>query len=127
MRVEMEKSSFELFRLTTKKKFVFHMSHLRFYLFIRNEKVIAFCDVDIKKIGSYYVDLETKRPIPITSFSTVIPPVVIWLVNLFDPLICWTSIDLLSNSVALDRTSGEFEKNLASMQWTESVDFWHLY
>jgi hypothetical protein len=41
-------------------------------------KVVAFCDVDENKIGQVYVDLDTKRPVPIIHFSKAQSPVAIW-------------------------------------------------
>jgi len=61
-------------------------------------KVIAFCDVDPKKIGKYYsYQLSPKecRRIPIVPWQTATPPII--------------------TCVALDRTNGDFERNVAAL------------
>jgi len=68
--------------------------------------LIAFCDVDVKKIGTTYLQAYTNLKVPIIHFSEVKPPLII--------------------CVALDRTHGEFEKNLASMHFIEGVDYFHF-
>ncbi|KAL1520556.1 hypothetical protein AB1Y20_022132 [Prymnesium parvum] len=67
-------------------------------------RVVAFCDVDPKKIGTEYV-YEQYR-VPVVHFSAAEPPFV--------------------TCVALDRTGGAFEKNLASLGLTEGVDYYHF-
>ncbi|XP_048510433.1 UDP-GlcNAc:betaGal beta-1,3-N-acetylglucosaminyltransferase-like protein 1 [Athalia rosae] len=75
-------------------------------------KVVAFCDVDRRKIGQNYVSYEptlkkTERPIPIIHFTEACPPFII--------------------CVKLDMTNGEFEGNLQSLALTEGRDFVHFH
>jgi len=70
------------------------------------DKVVAFCDIDGKKVGTKYVHAWTKHVIPIIHYSQVTPPVVI--------------------CVALDRTDGEFEKNVKNMNLIEGEDYYHF-
>src|SRR5690242_7918957 len=82
---------------------------LRFFGLLSMEnrkKLIAFCDVDVKKIGTTYHQAYTNLRVPIIHFREAVPPVII--------------------CVALDRTGGELEKNLASMNWKEGQDYWHF-
>lgn len=69
-------------------------------------KVIAFCDIDPKKIGTKYVNSKTRHEVPIIHFSAAKPPLVM--------------------CVALDRTNGDFEKTVASLNLVEGVDYWHF-
>jgi len=69
-------------------------------------KVVAFCDVDPKKIGTKYVNSQTHHQVPIIHFSEAKPPIVM--------------------CVALDRTNGEFEKIVAGLGFTEGVDYWQF-
>eukprot|EP00741_Cyanophora_paradoxa_P004402 tig00000802_g4273.t1 len=66
-------------------------------------KVVAFCDVDEKKIRQPYWDAAERRHIPIVHFSAARPPVV--------------------TCVKGGLTGGAFEANLASMGWRPGVDF----
>lgn len=75
------------------------------------KKVAAFCDVDPKKIKcGAYVYHESKEKIkptvPIVHFKSAKPPFIICM--------------------KLDLTGGEFEKNLASLNLEEGVDFFHF-
>ena len=67
-------------------------------------KVAAFCDVDPQKIGRDYHYFEYR--VPIVHFTQARPPIV--------------------TCVALDRTGGAFEANLASLQLAEGKDFYHF-
>uniref|UniRef100_A0A7S2N8V8 Uncharacterized protein n=1 Tax=Haptolina brevifila TaxID=156173 RepID=A0A7S2N8V8_9EUKA len=67
-------------------------------------RVAAFCDVDMKKIGTSYQYFE--HHVPIVSFEAAHPPFV--------------------TCVALDRTNGAFEANLASLGLVEGVDYYHF-
>ncbi|KAK3922434.1 UDP-GlcNAc:betaGal beta-1,3-N-acetylglucosaminyltransferase-like protein 1, partial [Frankliniella fusca] len=75
------------------------------------DKVVAMCDIDQKKIGRryqpYFPDdpkrTKTTRPIPIIGFQEASPPFVI--------------------CIKLDLTDGEFEKNLASLRLMEGEDY----
>jgi len=74
-------------------------------------KVLAFCDVDQKKIskGFYTYEESNIRPkpkVPIIHFSSLIPPVVI--------------------CVKLGLTSGQFERNLCSLNLNEGIDYFHF-
>ena len=63
---------------------------------------VAFCDVDAKKVGTTYQFFEFA--VPIVHYTDAVPPFV--------------------TCVALDRTNGEFEANLASLQLEEGKDFY---
>nr|XP_022317054.1 UDP-GlcNAc:betaGal beta-1,3-N-acetylglucosaminyltransferase-like protein 1 isoform X1 [Crassostrea virginica] len=86
----------------------------KFYRFLtttNQKKVSAFCDVDPKKIKcGAYVYHESKEKIkpmvPIVHFKSAKPPFIICM--------------------KLDLTAGEFEKNLASLNLREGVDFFHF-
>ncbi|KAK8803274.1 hypothetical protein WA158_000968 [Blastocystis sp. Blastoise] len=67
------------------------------------KKVICFGDVDVNKIGTRYKNPLTDVDLPIVHFSELKPPV-----------IC---------CVAMGRTNGIFENNVASMNWVEGKDF----
>lgn len=74
-------------------------------------KVAAFCDVDPKKIkcGAYIYHESTEKikpTVPIVHFQSAKPPFIICM--------------------KLDLTGGEFEKNLASLNLKEGVDFFHF-
>lgn len=74
-------------------------------------KVAAFCDVDPKKIKCgayiYHESKEKIKPtVPIVHFQSAKPPFIICM--------------------KLDLTGGEFEKNLASLNLKEGVDFFHF-
>ena len=66
------------------------------------QRVKAFCDVDAKKVGTTYQFFEFN--VPIVHYTDATPPFV--------------------TCVALDRTNGEFEANLASLQLEEGRDFY---
>lgn len=70
------------------------------------ERVVAFCDVDSKKVGTTYYNAQTKMRLPIVHFSEAKPPIV-----------C---------CVAMGRTDGALEANVASMGLDETVNFWHF-
>lgn len=75
------------------------------------KKVAAFCDVDPKKIKCgayiYHESKEKIKPtVPIVHFKSAKPPFIICM--------------------KLDLTGGEFEKNLASLNLEEGVDFFHF-
>lgn len=78
---------------------------------INQRKVAAFCDVDPKKIKCgayiYHESKEKIKPtVPIVHFQSAKPPFIICM--------------------KLDLTGGEFEKNLASLNLKEGVDFYHF-
>ena len=66
-------------------------------------KVTAFCDVDPKKLGEYQY---FEHHVPVVHFAEASPPFV--------------------TCVALDRTDGAFEANLASLGLVEGRDFYHF-
>lgn len=68
--------------------------------------MVAFCDVNEKKIGTHYHNAITKHSVPIIHFRDAKPPIV-----------C---------CVALDRTGGKFEANVRSVGLTEGVNLWHI-
>jgi hypothetical protein len=70
------------------------------------KKVVALCDVDVKKIGTIYHQAYTNLRVPIIHFKDAKPPFVL--------------------CVALDRTNGEFEKNLMSLNLKEGEDYFHF-
>lgn len=57
-------------------------------------RVVAFCDIDPKKVGQPYFSRQAGRHVPVIHFREAVPPIV-----------C---------CVALDRTDGELEANIAS-------------
>ena len=67
-------------------------------------RVSAFCDVDPKKIGIDYIYQDCR--VPVVHFQAASPPFV--------------------TCVALDRTGGAFEANLASLGLQEGVDFYYF-
>lgn len=67
-------------------------------------RVVAFCDVDPKKIGIDYIYQEYR--VPVVHFLDASRPFV--------------------TCVALDRTGGAFEANLASLGLREGIDFYHF-
>ncbi|ESN99606.1 hypothetical protein HELRODRAFT_84103 [Helobdella robusta] len=78
---------------------------------LNQKKVIAFCDVDVKKInqGFYIYEHSTEIPkpkVPIIHFTEAQPPIII--------------------CVKLDLTDGEFEKNLELLHLQEGVDYIHF-
>lgn len=75
------------------------------------DKVIAFCDVDMKKIekGVYVYEhsqLICKPKVPIISFKDATPPFVI--------------------CVKMELTNGQFENNLESLNLLEGQDYYHF-
>ena len=67
-------------------------------------RVSAFCDVDPAKVGTTYQYFEHR--VPVLHFDQVRPPFV--------------------TCVALDRTGGAFEANLASLGLVEGRDYYHF-
>ena len=67
-------------------------------------RVAAFCDVDPKKLGTDYI-YQAHR-VPVIHFKAARPPFI--------------------TCVALDRTGGAFEANLASLGLREGVDYYHF-
>ena len=67
-------------------------------------RVAAFADVDPKKVGTDYQFFEHR--VPVVHFAAAAPPFVL--------------------CVALDRTDGAFEANLASLKLTEGTDYFHF-
>ena len=65
-------------------------------------KVQAFCDVDARKVGTTYQFYEFS--VPVVHFQEATPPFV--------------------TCVAMDRTNGAFEANLASLHLVQGVDYW---
>jgi len=81
----------------------------RFYNLLREDiakQVVAFCDVDEKKIGRQYYCQRQRRHIPIISYQTAKPPIII--------------------CVASKRTGGELEKNISTLHIKEGVDYFHF-
>ncbi|XP_045212343.2 UDP-GlcNAc:betaGal beta-1,3-N-acetylglucosaminyltransferase-like protein 1 [Mercenaria mercenaria] len=75
------------------------------------KKVVAFCDVDEKKIskGVYIYEESKEKPkpkVPIVHFKNAVPPFII--------------------CVKMDLTHGDFERNLESLQLTEGQDYFHF-
>mmetsp|Transcript_13243 Transcript_13243/g.21567 ORF Transcript_13243/g.21567 Transcript_13243/m.21567 type:complete len:406 (+) Transcript_13243:1108-2325(+) len=68
-------------------------------------KVVAMCDIDPKKIKRGYHNKQLKKKIPVVHFSQAKSPIIA--------------------CVAMDR-GGEFEKNLASLNLKEGVDYFHF-
>ena len=70
-------------------------------------KVRGFVDVDPKKIaeGSYW-HVASRTRVPVIHFSEAKPPLVM--------------------CVAMGRTGGAFEANVASLGLRETVDYWHF-
>lgn len=77
-----------------RKLFALEMLILRRYAFL----------IHYNQIGTTYVNPITNVKVPIVSFKELKPPVV-----------C---------CVALGRTNGVFESNLASMKWKSQKDYW---
>ncbi|RHY96528.1 hypothetical protein DYB35_008560 [Aphanomyces astaci] len=69
-------------------------------------KVVAFCDVNEKKIGTKHHDQVTRINIPIIHFRDAVPPIV-----------C---------CVSMGRTDGELEANVRSLNLVHGVNFWHF-
>ncbi|XP_076060901.1 queuosine-tRNA galactosyltransferase-like [Oratosquilla oratoria] len=85
----------------------------KFYrsLHLENQKkVMAFCDVDTKKVGTVYTYEEApwkpKPKVPIIHFKEAHPPIIICM--------------------KMDLTRGDFEENLASLNLKEGTDFYHF-
>jgi len=74
------------------------------------KKVVAFCDVDVKKVGTNYINsampADLRRPVPVVHWTKAVSPLV--------------------TCVALDRTKNEFETNIASLNLTEGVDLFYF-
>lgn len=71
-----------------------------------SRQVIAFCDVDEKKIGRQYYCQRNRRHIPIISYLDAKAPIII--------------------CVASKRTFGELEKNISKLKLQEGVDYYHF-
>jgi len=71
-----------------------------------SSNVVAFCDVNEKKIGTVYHNGVSKHNVPIIHFRDAVPPIV-----------C---------CVALDRTDGRFEANVDSKGLQEGKNLWHI-
>jgi hypothetical protein len=69
-------------------------------------KVVSFCDVSLKKIGTEYYSIRDKRRIPVVHFSKAVGPF----------LIC----------VGSKRTKGELENNIDSLNLLEGFDYIHF-
>jgi ribonuclease P protein subunit RPP14 len=81
----------------------------KFLSLLQNEfakQVVAFCDVDDKKIGRMYYCQRNKRHIPIINYLMAKSPIII--------------------CVASKRTSGELEKNISKLQIIEGIDYFHF-
>ena len=65
-------------------------------------KVVAFCDVDVNKVGTTYQYY--AHTVPVIHFRDAKPPIV--------------------TCVATERTDGAFEANLASLGLEEGVDYY---
>eukprot|EP01029_Cantina_marsupialis_P016953 TRINITY_DN3803_c0_g2_i1.p1 TRINITY_DN3803_c0_g2~~TRINITY_DN3803_c0_g2_i1.p1 ORF type:complete len:369 (-),score=92.14 TRINITY_DN3803_c0_g2_i1:210-1316(-) len=70
------------------------------------KKVVALGDVDVKKIGTTYVNHVTKDSVKVVHFS-----------ELKSPFIC---------CVAMGRTGGALEANVKSLNMVEGEDYWHF-
>ena len=70
------------------------------------DKIVAFCDIDEKKIKRGYHDSRRRKQVPVVHFSEAKPPIVI--------------------CVAMGRSGGALEKNIASLGLKEGVDYWHF-
>ena len=68
--------------------------------------VKAMCDIDAKKIGTEYFNPRASIRLPIIHFSEAKPPLVM--------------------CVAMGRTAGAFEANVASLGLKEGVDYFHF-
>ena len=68
--------------------------------------VRAFCDVDPNKIARGYHNPRRGIKLPILPYEEAVPPVIV--------------------CVAMGRTGGALEQNIASRGWIEGVDYWHL-
>jgi len=79
-----------------------------FYKMLSEEgraKVTMMCDIDEKKIKAGYHNKQLKTTVPVVHFSEAKPPIV-----------C---------CVAMER-GGDFERNLATLNLVEGVDYWHF-
>lgn len=65
----------------------------------------AFCDVDVKKLGTYFSPVTRKR-LPVRHVEEVRPPFVV--------------------CVAMGRTAGEMERRVQEQGLVEGVDYWHF-
>ncbi|RHY39941.1 hypothetical protein DYB30_005500 [Aphanomyces astaci] len=85
-------------------KFVnlYHIDNITYHC----SKVVAFCDVNEKKIGTKHHDQVTRINIPIIHFRDAVPPIV-----------C---------CVSMGRTDGELEANVRSLNLVHGVNFWHF-
>ena len=70
------------------------------------QHVRAFCDIDPNKIARGYHNPYRGLKLPVVSFEEAVPPVIV--------------------CVAMGRTGGALEHNIASKGWVEGVDYWHL-
>jgi len=70
------------------------------------DKVVAFCDIDEKKIKRGYHDSRRRKIVPVVHFSQAKPPIVI--------------------CVAMGRSGGALERNIASLGLKEGIDYWHF-
>ena len=68
--------------------------------------VKAMCDIDAKKVGTEYFNPRANIRLPIIHFSEAKPPLVM--------------------CVAMGRTAGAFEANVASLGLQEGVDYFHF-
>ncbi len=70
-------------------------------------RVAAFCDIDDSKVGTVYHNSATGGPkVPIIHWTTAVRPLIL--------------------CVALNRTEGQFEANVASLGLKEGTDYWQF-
>jgi hypothetical protein len=69
-------------------------------------RVSHFLDIDPKKVGTTYFNSQTGSRVPIIHWRDAVPPLVL--------------------CVTLNRTDGEFERNVASLGLREGVDVWQF-
>ena len=69
-------------------------------------RVIAFCDVDVKKVGRSYFIQSCRKHVPVIHFSDAKPPMII--------------------CVASKRLGGLLEENIKTLNMTEGVDYYHF-
>jgi hypothetical protein len=81
----------------------------KFINFLRKEnaeKVIAYCDVDVGKIGMDFFCNFTRKHIPVIDYREVTPPFIV--------------------CVGSKRYSGELEENIKSLNFVEGRDYFHF-
>lgn len=69
-------------------------------------QVVAFCDVDVNKIGMTYFIQSCRKHVPVISYTEAKPPMII--------------------CVASKRAQGGLEENIRQLNMTEGVDYYHF-